>query len=294
MKKESDEASRRRLADLEEQIGELEAEYADLEEVWKAEKASLQGEAQIKEELERAKLELEKARRAGDLPRMAELQYGRIPELESRSSKRCKAEREAASSWCATRSRTKRSRRSSRSGPAFRSRRCSRARRTSCCAWRSSSSARVVGQSEALHDGRERDPPLARRARRSEPAERLVPVPRAHGRRQDGAHESARRVPVRHGRGDGPDRHVRVHGEAFRRAPDRRAAGLRRLRGGRLSHGSRAPQAVLGRAARRGGEGASRRFQRAAAGARRRPADGRAGPHRRFPQYRDRHDLEPG
>jgi ATP-dependent Clp protease ATP-binding subunit ClpB len=84
LRKETDEASKRRLADLEAQIDKLEAEYADLEEVWKAEKASVQSEAQIKEELERARAELEKARRASDLGRMAELQYGRIPELERR------------------------------------------------------------------------------------------------------------------------------------------------------------------------------------------------------------------
>jgi ATP-dependent Clp protease ATP-binding subunit ClpB len=62
----------------------MEKEYADLEEIWKAEKASLQGAAHIKEEVERARLELDAARRAGDLQRMAELQYGRIPELEKR------------------------------------------------------------------------------------------------------------------------------------------------------------------------------------------------------------------
>ena len=83
LKKESDDASKRRLEDLEEQIGELESEFADLEEVWKAEKAAMQGTTHIKEELERAKMELETARRAGDLARMSELQYGRIPELES-------------------------------------------------------------------------------------------------------------------------------------------------------------------------------------------------------------------
>jgi ATP-dependent Clp protease ATP-binding subunit ClpB len=84
LKKESDEASKKRLAALEEQLSALEKEYADLEEVWKAEKASLQSEAHIKEELERARIELEAARRAQDLARMSELQYGRIPELERR------------------------------------------------------------------------------------------------------------------------------------------------------------------------------------------------------------------
>jgi ATP-dependent Clp protease ATP-binding subunit ClpB len=84
LNKEHDEASKRRLATLEHTLGTLEKEFADLQEVWKAEKASLQGATHIKEELEQAKLEFEQARRAGDLARMAELQYGRIPELEKR------------------------------------------------------------------------------------------------------------------------------------------------------------------------------------------------------------------
>jgi ATP-dependent Clp protease ATP-binding subunit ClpB len=84
LKKEEDEASKRRLATLRQTLGALEKEYADLEEIWKAEKAVLQGATQIKEELERARLDLEQARRASDLSRMAELQYGRIPELEKK------------------------------------------------------------------------------------------------------------------------------------------------------------------------------------------------------------------
>jgi ATP-dependent Clp protease ATP-binding subunit ClpB len=82
LKKESDEASRRRLDTLESHIAELEKEYAELEEIWKAEKAALQGTAAIKEQLERARLDLEAARRSGDLTRMSELQYGVIPKLQ--------------------------------------------------------------------------------------------------------------------------------------------------------------------------------------------------------------------
>ncbi len=84
LKKEEDEASKKRLAALNENLAALEREYADLEEIWKSEKASLQGAAQIKEEIERVKLEMEAARRKGDLTRVAELQYGRLPELEQR------------------------------------------------------------------------------------------------------------------------------------------------------------------------------------------------------------------
>ena len=82
--KESDQASGERLGRIEESIAELEREYADLEEVWRAEKALLHGSQTAKERLERARLELETARRASDLARMAEIQYGRIPELEKR------------------------------------------------------------------------------------------------------------------------------------------------------------------------------------------------------------------
>ncbi|MFW3616786.1 ATP-dependent chaperone ClpB [Billgrantia antri] len=92
LKKETDEASKKRLESLQEQIDDLEREYADLDEIWKAEKASIQGAGQFKEELERAKIELEQARRQGDLGRMSELQYGVIPELEKKIAESSEAE----------------------------------------------------------------------------------------------------------------------------------------------------------------------------------------------------------
>jgi len=82
LKKEADAASKKRLEILEEEISDLEKEYSDLEEIWKAEKASLQGSASIKEKLEQARTELELASRANDLNRQAELRYGIIPALE--------------------------------------------------------------------------------------------------------------------------------------------------------------------------------------------------------------------
>ena len=84
LQKEKDEATKKRLATLEESLAQLEKEYADLEEIWKSEKATLQGGAAVKEELDKVRLELDAARRRSDLARMAELQYGRIPELEKR------------------------------------------------------------------------------------------------------------------------------------------------------------------------------------------------------------------
>lgn len=82
LKKEQDEASKKRLEDLESQITKLEKEYADLEEVWLAEKRIVQGSSNIKEELDKARVEFEAAKRAADLTKMSQLQYGVIPELE--------------------------------------------------------------------------------------------------------------------------------------------------------------------------------------------------------------------
>ena len=82
LQKEEDEASRKRLEMLEKELADKEREYAELEEVWKSEKATPSGSQHIKQELDTAKTELEQARRAGDLAKMSELQYGRIPALE--------------------------------------------------------------------------------------------------------------------------------------------------------------------------------------------------------------------
>jgi ATP-dependent Clp protease ATP-binding subunit ClpB len=82
MKKEKDSASKKRLSDLKEEISRLGREFSDLEEVWKAEKAAIKGTTHLKEALDRARVELDAARRAGDLARMSELTYGTIPELE--------------------------------------------------------------------------------------------------------------------------------------------------------------------------------------------------------------------
>ena len=92
LNKESDEASRERLKKLENEIQSLEREYNELEEIWNTEKAAVQGSQHIKEALERARQELEAARRAGDLTRMSELQYGRIPDLEKQLDMAAQAE----------------------------------------------------------------------------------------------------------------------------------------------------------------------------------------------------------
>jgi len=92
LQKETDEASRQRLDKLQHKIDQLEREFSDLEEIWKAEKADLIGSQSIKEQLDQARQQLETANRAGDLGRMSELQYGRIPELERQLDQASKAE----------------------------------------------------------------------------------------------------------------------------------------------------------------------------------------------------------
>jgi len=83
VKKEKDDASQKRLGLIEDEIQKLEREYADLEEVWKAEKAAVQGSQHIKEEIEKVRLQMEEAKRKGDWQKMSELQYGKLPELEA-------------------------------------------------------------------------------------------------------------------------------------------------------------------------------------------------------------------
>src|SRR5271157_3908001 len=87
VKKEKDEASRKRLSAIEGEIERLEREYADLDEIWQAEKAQVQGAQHIKEEIDKIKLQMEEARRKGDWQTMSELQYGKLPQLEAQLKK---------------------------------------------------------------------------------------------------------------------------------------------------------------------------------------------------------------
>ncbi|MDN0074249.1 ATP-dependent chaperone ClpB [Crenobacter sp. SG2303] len=84
VKKETDEASKKRLLLIEEEIEALSRDYADLEEIWKAEKASAQGSQSIKEEIDKLKVQMEDLKRKGDWQGLAELQYGKLPQLEAR------------------------------------------------------------------------------------------------------------------------------------------------------------------------------------------------------------------
>ena len=294
VKKEHDEASKKRLTLIEEEIKRLGKEYADLDELLRAEKAAVQGAASIKAEIDKLKAQLPALQRSGKYEEAARIQHEQLPKLEQQLKVAEKAEAPKG-----------KPRLSAHAG------RCRRDRRSRVARDRHSGQQDDAGRArEAAENGRapaparrrpgrgreprgRRDPAFTRGPRGPEPPVRLVPVPRPHRRRQDRTHEGIGGVPVRHrGRPD-PHRHERVHGEALRGPHDRCASRLRRLRRGRCADRSRAPQAVCGDPVRRGREGAPGCLQRAAAGARRRPHDGRAGPHGRLQEHRHRDDIEP-
>ena len=151
---------------------------------------------------------------------------------------------------------------------------------------------RVIGQDEAI--AAVSNALRRSRAGLSDPNRPIgsLPLPRPDRGRQDRAGEGAGRVHVRLRAGDRPPRHVRVHGEAHGGAADRRAARLRRLRGGRPADRGGAAPALRGGAARRDREGPPRRLQHAAADHGRRPAHRRPGPHGQLHQHGPDHDLE--
>ena len=297
VKKEKDEASRKRLDNIEAEIKKLEREYADLEEIWKAEKAEVVGTQHIKEEIEKVKLAMEEAKRKGDWQKVSELQYGKLPQLEAQLKK--------ADTALAGDQKKKPRLVRTQVGAEEIAEVVSRAtgipvskmmqgEREKLLTMEDKLHTRVIGQDEAVRLVSD----AIRRSRSglSDPNRPygsflfLGPT----GRGQDGADEGARRIPVRLRSHDDPHRHVGVHGKALGRAVDRRAAGLRRVRGRRLPDRSRAPQAVFGDPARRDREGAPGRLQCAAAGPGRRADDRRAGPHGGLQEHRHRHDVEPG
>ena len=297
LKKEKDEASKKRLADLRGATSSaLEKEYADLEEIWKAEKATLQGAAHDQgADRAGASSNWKRAPRRQDLARMSELQYGKIPELEKQLARRA-GRREARTSSCVRNKVTEEeiaevvSQVDRHSGLA----RCSRARRE-----------KLLRMEEALQQARGR--PGRGGARRS-------PMRSA---------ARARACPIRTGRtarscSSAPPASARP--SSARRSPNSCSTPKRRWCASTCSEfmekhsvarligappgyvgyeeGGYLTEAVRRRPysrdpARRSREGAPGRVQRAAAGARRRPPDRRPGPHGRLPQHRDRDDLEP-
>jgi ATP-dependent Clp protease ATP-binding subunit ClpA len=274
LKKETDAASRDRLERLEKELAELEQKSAVLTAQWKSAKDKLSDSQKIKEQLDKARSELDIAQRKGELARAGELAYGVIPDLEKKLKS---AEQHDVSGV----------------GKGVKEEVTPEDIAAVVSRWTGVPVDREAcdrpGRSRSRH--RERRAPRASGLAGSEPADRLVPFPGPDRRRQDGTHQGDRRVPVRRRPGDGAHRHERVHGEARRQPLDRCSPGLCRLRRGRCAHRSGAAASLPGDPVRRGREGAPRRVQRAAAGAGRRPSDRRSGPHGRLQEHADRVDL---
>ena len=193
VRKEKDEGSVRRFGLIQDEIAKLEREAADLDEVWKAEKAAAQGSKQFMEDIEKARLQIEDLKRKGDFNKVAELQYGTLPELEKKlHSAQAKEAAKAAKAPAAA---ANRGRREDRRGRLARhripvSKRC-RANATSCCRWRPAA-RRVVGQDEAITAVA--DAIRRSRAGLSDPTgHSQLSVPGPHRRRQDRAVQCAGR-----------------------------------------------------------------------------------------------------
>ena len=142
LEKESDDASKERLAALRADLADREEELRGLEARWEQEKTSLEGEGELRRQLDQLRSEADKLLREGNLEQASEIQYGRIPELERADRARSRPPRSRTSSrWSARRSAPSRSPRWSRPGPASPPAGCSRARPPSCCGWRRSSAS---------------------------------------------------------------------------------------------------------------------------------------------------------
>ena len=237
VKKETDDASKRRLGVIEDELEKLQREYNDFEEIWKAEKAAVQGTQAIKEEIDGVRAEMAELQRKGQFDKLAELQYGKLPDLEARLKAAEIGAAEAATEAEGDEGRPRLLR--TRVGAEEIAEVVSRAtgipvskmmqgEREKLLHMEEYLHKRVVGQDEAVRlvsDAIRRS-----RAGLADPSRPwLVPVPGPHGRGQDRADARAGRVPVRLRRAHDPHRHERVHGKALGGAADWRASGLRGL-----------------------------------------------------------------
>ena len=215
LKKETDAASKDRLELAAGGAGRAGADQsAELTAQWQAEKDKLGAARELKEQLDHARVELEQAKRQGDLAPCGRACLWPDPGPGAPSSPRPRRRRNPTF-WSRRPSCQSMSRASSSAGPASRSTRCWRASATSCLRMEEVIGGRVIGQEDAVIAVSN----AVRRARsgseRPAPSDRQLPVPGPDGCRQDRADQGAGRVHVRRRAGHGPDRHVRVHGEAL-------------------------------------------------------------------------------
>ena len=259
LKKEDDEASKKRLEQLEAALsGARAASTRTSRKSGKPRRRRVQGAAHIKEELERARQELRRrAPRRRPRRAVASSSTGRSRSSRSASPTRTRRSRRRRSS-CATRSTEEEIAEVVSKWTGIPVSKMLEGEREKLLKMEEAIGKRVVGQAEAVRTVS--DAIRRSRAGLADPnrpnGSFLFLGPTGVGKTE--LTQGARGIPVRHRRRAHPHRHVRVHGEALGRAPDRRAAGLRRLRGGRLPHRGRAPPAVFRDPARRDREGAPR------------------------------------
>ena len=292
--KETDRASQERLTDLRKELADLRAQADSLRAQWEAERHALRRVQALREELEQLRRDAEQAERNYDLDRAAELRLGKIPDLERRLE--AEEQRLAAKQGGA---RLLREVVTSDEIAAIVSRwtgipvsRLQEGEREKVLRLDQILHERIVGQDEAVR--LVADAIIRARSGIKDPRRPIGSFvflgPTGVGKTE--LAKIAGRGAVRHRGEHDPDRHERVPGAAHGQPPGRRAARLCGLRGRRAAHRGGPAQALLGRAVRRGGEGARGRVQHAAAGPGRRPAHRRAGPHRRLPQHGHHHDLQ--
>ena len=294
LERETDDASRDRLERLRADLADREEELRGLEARWEREKAALEGSGELRKQIDELRIEAERLQREGDLAGAS-----RDPLRPDPASSRSRSRPPTP-----PRSRSTDPMVSEEVGPqeiadvveawtGIPTGRLLEGETAKLLRMEEIIGERLIGQRAGGQRGLRRRTTLPGRHLRPEPADRLVPVPRPDRRRQDRAGQVAGGLPVRRRAGDRPHRHERVLREALGLAARRCASRLRRLRRGRPAHRGGAPPAVLRGAARRGREGAPRGLRHPAAGARRRPADRRPGPHGRLPQHAADPDLQP-
>ena len=251
VKKETDEASRKRLSLIEEEIKRLEKEYADLEEEWKAEKAQVQGSQHIKEEIEKLRQQMAELQRKGQYDKLAELQYGRLPQLEAQL-KKAESTEKAKPKLLRTQVGAEEIAEVVSRATGIPVSKMMQGEREKLIKMEEKLHERVVGQDEAVRLVSD-----AIRRSRSGLADPNRPYgsflflgPTGVGKTE--LCKALAAFPVRFRGSPHPHRHVRVRRAPFGRAADRRAAGIRRLRGGRAAHRAGAAQALLGDPVRRG------------------------------------------
>ena len=295
LSKETDPASRERLATLDKELAELGTKRDAMRLQWQNEKGIIEEIRKLKQQLEELSIEETRLEREGNLTKAAEIKHGRIPEIQRQLDAKSKELEKLHGETSLLREEVSEEdiARIVSHWTGIPVSKMLASEKMKLLKLEEILSRRVVGQKEAIARGVRRHPAQQVRALRHRAAPGHLPVPRPHGRGKDGAREDAGGLPLQRREGHHPHRHERVHGEAHRLAAHRSAPRLRRVRGGRPAHRGGAAPAVLGDPLRRDREGAPRRVQRPPPAPRRGQAHRRPGPGGGLQELPHHHDEQP-